>query len=416
MRIGKAAVVGAGAMGGGIAYLFSAAGIPVTVKDVLPQQLDLAREHLQRVYQRRVDRGQLDADTMQEGLERVSYALDYAAFGEVDLVIEAVPEDMRVKAIVFRELGAICPPHAILASNTSALSISEMGKASGRPQHVLGMHFFNPAHVMKLVEIIPGSATKHEVVKAVRALARRLGKESVLVRECPGFLVNRVLMPYLNEAAICLQEGAASVPEVDAALGPDGFGWPMGPFTLMDMLGLDVCHHILAYLDAQYGERVQEAAVLRRLVEANRLGQKAGGGFYDHPGHARSEEVDRIVRELQASGQADSPGSTFSVDRLVLALVNEAFLCLEEGIASAEEIDKACVAGLGMAVRLGGERVPVGPLTYAEHVGLDEVLGRLLHLERTLGCRFRPASILTLKVAPGAESAAGDRGAGDAEC
>jgi len=323
---------------------------------------------------------------------------------------------MDVKQRVFKELDQLCPEGTIFASNTSALSISEMGGATQRPHKMIGMHFFNPAHVMKLVEIIPASATRDEVVAAVRALARRLGKEPVVVRECPGFLVNRVLMPYLNEAAICFQEGAASVPEVDAALGPDGFGWPMGPFTLMDMLGLDVCHHILAYLDAQYGERVQEAAVLRRLVEANRLGQKVGAGFYDHPDHARSEDVDRIVRELQASGQADNPGSTCSVDRLVLALVNEAFLCLEEGIASAEEIDMACVAGLGMAVRLGGERVPMGPLTYAKHVGLEEVLGRLLRLERALGCRFRPASILVLKVAPGAESAAGDCGAGEALC
>ncbi len=407
MKIQRAAVVGAGAMGGGIAYLFSAAAIPVIVKDILSGQLDLAREHLEQIYQRRVDRGQLDVGTMQRGVERVSYTLDYGTFSEVDFVIEAVPEDMRVKAGVFRELGSVCPPRTILASNTSALSIAEMGRASGRPEQVLGMHFFNPAHVMKLVEVIPGSDTKHEVVKAVQELARRLGKEPVVVRECPGFLVNRVLMPYLNEAAICVQEGAASVPEIDAALGPDGFGWPMGPFTLMDMLGLDVVHHILAYLDAQYGERLQEAAILRRLVQAGRLGQKGEGGFYDYPGRVPAKEVDQNARELLASAQVDHPGSAFSVDRTILPLVNEAFLCLEGGIAGPEEIDKACVMGLGMAVRLGEERVPMGPIAYADHIGLEHVLSHLLRCERALGRRFRPAQILGRKVAQRGESGGG---------
>jgi 3-hydroxyacyl-CoA dehydrogenase len=405
MKIQRAAVVGAGAMGGGIAYLFSAAAIPVIVKDIVPEPLDLAREQLQRIYQRRVDRGQLTVDAMRDGLERVSYALDYQAFDQVDLVIEAVPEDMQIKARVFRELGSVCPPCAILASNTSALSITEMGKASRRPEQVLGMHFFNPAHVMKLVEVIPGSDTVDEVVDTVQQLARRLGKEPVLVRECPGFLVNRVLMPYLNEVAICLQEGAASVPQIDAALGPDGFGWPMGPFTLMDMLGLDVCHHILAYLDAQYGERLQEAGVLRWLVQVGRLGQKAAGGFYDYPGRVPSAAVDVIIHELLASAQVDDPGSAFSVQRAILPLVNEAFLCLEEGIAGSEEIDKACVMGLGMTVRIGEQRVPLGPLAYAEQVGPGNVLDQLLRLERMLGRRFRPAPILERKVAQRAESA-----------
>jgi 3-hydroxyacyl-CoA dehydrogenase/enoyl-CoA hydratase/3-hydroxybutyryl-CoA epimerase len=397
MEVKKAAVVGAGAMGGGIAYLLSAAGISVVVKDVVEQQVDLARDHMRGIYQRRVARGQIDVAVMQQGLERVSYTLDYRAFGDVDLAIEAVPEDMEIKARVFRELDRACPPHAILASNTSALSISEMGRASGRPQNVLGMHFFNPAHVMKLVEVIPGAETNDEVVATVLVLARQLGKEPVLVRECPGFLVNRVLMPYLNEAVICLQEGAASMPEIDAALGPDGFGWPMGPFTLMDMLGLDVCHHIITYLDAQYGERIREAALLRELVAAGKLGRKVGAGFYAHPARVPSAQVGKIVSALQASGEVERPRSAFSVDRLVLALVNEAFFCLGEEIASAEDIDRACVLGLGMAVRLVDERVPLGPLAYVERTGASVALDRLRHLERTLGSRFRPAPALVAR-------------------
>lgn len=408
MEIQRAAVVGAGAMGGGIAYLLSAAGVSVVVKDVVQRQIDLARDHLDGIYERRVARGQIDAAAMQQGLERVAYTLDYRTFGDVDLAIEAVPEDMEIKARVFRELDRACPPHAILASNTSALSITEMAQASERPQNVLGMHFFNPAHVMRLVEIIPGAETSDEVVATVHALARRLGKEPVLVRECPGFLVNRVLMPYLNEAVICLQEGAASVPEVDAALGSEGFGWPMGPFALMDMLGLDVCHHILAYLDAQYGDRIQEAALLRELVAAGQLGQKTCGGFYAHPGHLPSDRVDQVVGILQSSGQIEHPGSTFSVDRLVLALVNEAFLCLGEGIASAEDIDRACVTGLGMAVRLADRRVPLGPVAYVECTGAEGALDRLRHLEGTLGRRFRPAPALVKRAQTRAAGGAAD--------
>jgi 3-hydroxyacyl-CoA dehydrogenase/enoyl-CoA hydratase/3-hydroxybutyryl-CoA epimerase len=217
-------------------------------------------------------------------------------------------------------------------------------------------------------------------------------------------------MPYLNEVTICAQEGAATVSQIDAALGPGGFGWPMGPFVLMDMLGLDVCHHILAYLDAAYGERLEEALLLRTLVEGGRLGKKGKGGFYDYPDPAPSTAVDQLIRELLASGRISHPNSTFSVERTVLALVNEAFLCLEEGVASAGDIDRGCVMGLGMAVRQRADRVPMGPLAYAEHIGLRQVLDRLSDLERTLGRRFRPAPILELKAAE--QSRRTSRGAG----
>jgi 3-hydroxyacyl-CoA dehydrogenase/enoyl-CoA hydratase/3-hydroxybutyryl-CoA epimerase len=410
VEIQRTAVVGAGTMGGGIAYVLSVAGLPVLIKDIERGQLDLARDHLEQIYRRRVERGRIGQDVMEEKLALVEYTLDYAGFEDVDLAIEAVPEDMRIKRAVLAELDNVCKPDAIFASNTSALSISEMGEASGRPHRMVGLHFFNPAHVMKLVEVIPGRGTDPAIVDVVVRLAESLGKTPVVVRECPGFLVNRLLMPYLNEAVCCLQEGAATCAEIDAAMGREGFGWPMGPFALMDMLGLDVCHHILAYLDAQFGERLQEAELLEALNDAGRLGAKSGGGFYDYPDRGHSVEVDALVQSLQASGQVSHVASSFSPERLMAVLLNEAFLCVEEEIATVDDIDVACIAGLGMAVRLEDGPVGIGPLEYADHVGLDVLFAQMQCLESEFGPRFSPAPILRRKVEAGQVGKASGRG------
>jgi 3-hydroxyacyl-CoA dehydrogenase len=333
----------------------------------------------------------MTSDERREGLASVRYTLSYKGFEDVDLIVEAVPENVALKRRVLAELDRICPPRAILATNTSALSISELGRASGRPAKVAGLHFFNPAHLMKLVEVVPGAETDPEVVETLVALARRLGKTPVVVRECPGFVVNRVLMPYLNEAVVCLQEGAAGVAEIDAAMGPQGFGWPMGPLALVDTIGLDVCHHIIAYLASHYKDRLKEAALLEALVQAGRYGRKSGGGFYDYPGREPFTGAETLAGELQEQGRVDRPGSSFSADRLIVLLLNEAFLCLEEGIATAEDIDTACMAGLGMRVRVEGDLVPMGPLAYADRTGRQALRGRLLELESELGPRFHPA-------------------------
>jgi 3-hydroxyacyl-CoA dehydrogenase len=198
--------------------------VPVVVKDVDAGQLDLARAHVASIYQRRVERGRLTPGERWEKQALVRYVLSYAGFEDVDLVIEAVPEAMPLKRRILSELNDVCPAEAILATNTSALSIAEMGRASGRPNRMVGLHFFNPAHVMRLVEVIPSDRTDRAVVDAMVAFGRQLGKTPVVVRECPGFVVNRLLMPYLNEAVICLQEGAATVADVDAAMGRENFG------------------------------------------------------------------------------------------------------------------------------------------------------------------------------------------------
>jgi 3-hydroxyacyl-CoA dehydrogenase len=397
-------------MGGGIGYVISAAGIEVVLKDVDQGQLDIARSHVAGIYRRNVERGRMPAQAAQEKEALLRYTLEYQDLGEVDLVVEAVPERLGLKRRVLEELNRLCPSHTILASNTSALSITELGQASGRPDRFVGLHFFNPAHVMKLVEVIPGAKTDPSVTQAMLDLAQRLGKTPVEVRECPGFLVNRLLMPYLNEAVICVQAGAGAtaattlVAEVDAALGREGFGWPMGPLALMDMLGLDVCHHIIAYLDAEWGERFSEAPLLRALFEAGHLGQKSGQGFYAY-GDGEGDLLEAMVRQLGQAVQPAQPaqaGPSFGLaERLMAPLLNEAFLCVQDGIAGIPEIDLACKIGLGMQVRWQGERRPMGPLEYADRVGLGALLERFERLERALGRRFRPAPILRQKVRAG---------------
>jgi 3-hydroxyacyl-CoA dehydrogenase len=394
MYIFKAAVVGAGTMGGEIAQVITYSGLPVVMKDIDQEMLDLGMEKIRSIYQRRVDKGKMSAGDMQAKLDLVTPTLTYDEFGDVDIVIEAVPEKMSVKRAVLKELGEACPEQAIFASNTSGLSISEMAVATGKPHKMIGMHFFNPAHVMKLVEIIPGLDTSQETVDDVVMFAEGLRKIPVVVQECPGFLVNRLLLPYLVEATKALEEGAATAEEIDQAVV--AWGMPMGPFTLMDMIGIDICYHTGEYLYDEYGERLgTRAPLMEKLVEAGRLGEKAGAGFYDHPG-GESDVVKGMIEELQKSGQVPT-GTAFSVERVMYPLINEAAMCVQENIATVADIDMATIAGLGMMY--GGERI--GPLAIADKIGLDVVVETLETLRQDLGPQFRPARPLKLRVRAG---------------
>ncbi|MBC7264318.1 MAG: 3-hydroxyacyl-CoA dehydrogenase [Chloroflexi bacterium] len=406
MFIFKAAVVGAGAMGGGIAQVISYSGLPVVLKDIDQQALDKGMETVRSIYQSRVDKGKMSPGEMQSKLDLVTPTLTYDEFGDVDIVIEAVPENMKIKQAVFAELDKVCHPDAIFASNTSALSISEMASATNRPHKVIGLHFFNPAHVMKLVEIIPGEKTDQDTIDTVQQFAQELRKIPVIVKECPGFLVNRLLMPYLNEAVIALQEGAAPASEIDEAMR--NFGWPMGPFQLMDMLGIDVCYHVGKYLASKYGDRMEAAVLFEELFQSGRYGEKTGAGFYGY-GDQTDEPVKEMIRKLQAEGKVKT-GTEFSVDRLMMPLINEAALCVTEGIANVNDIDMACIAGIGMAVRKGNELVRMGPLEYADEIGLDVVLKKLEELEAKYGRRFAPADLLRRKVAAGETGKKAGRG------
>jgi 3-hydroxyacyl-CoA dehydrogenase/enoyl-CoA hydratase/3-hydroxybutyryl-CoA epimerase len=407
MWIFKVGVVGAGAMGGGIAQVVTYSGLPVVVKDIDQKQLDLARKHVEGIYQSRVDKGKMTTGQVQEKLDLIEYTLEYDDFADVDIVIEAVPEVMKIKQQVYRELDEVCQPECILASNTSALSITEMGAATNRPNRVIGMHFFNPAHVMKLVEIIPGAETDQDTIDTVEQFTQDLRKIPVIVRECPGFLVNRLLMPYLNEAVLAVEQGAATAQEIDEALGSSGFGWPMGPFFLMDMLGIDVCAHVGQYLYGHYSERLAEVKLFDKLVSANRLGEKTGVGFYNYG--ADAEPLEAIIQRLQDAGEVET-GTRFSVDRLMMPFLNEAALCAQENIANVNDIDMACIAGIGMQVNQDGALVRMGPLEYMDELGLDEVVARMEALEKEFGPRFHPVDILYQKVKAGALGKKAGRG------
>ncbi|MDZ7334030.1 MAG: 3-hydroxyacyl-CoA dehydrogenase [candidate division KSB1 bacterium] len=389
MYIYKAAVVGGGTMGGSIAQVITFSGIPVVIKDINQEAVQKALDKVRSIYESRVKKGKMTASEIEPKIVLASGTTSYDDFSDVDIVIEAVPEDIKIKKQVFRELDEVCPPSTILATNTSALSISEIAAATKRPEKVIGMHFFNPAHVMKLVEVIPGLQTSEETVMDVMAFAESLRKLAVRVEECPGFLVNRLLMPYITEAVIALTEGAATATEIDQAMV--NFGMPMGPFTLSDMLGLDVCYKVAQIMYNAYGPRMPVASLNQKMFEKGRLGQKTGAGFYDADGSEK--ELQAIVKEIQ---QAEGlKKTTFSPERLLYIMINEAVLVLQEKIASATDIDIAMMAGTGFPQELGG------PLKYADKIGLDVVLEGLEKFKDELGMRFWPAHLLKRMVAAG---------------
>jgi 3-hydroxyacyl-CoA dehydrogenase len=387
MYIFKAAVIGAGAMGGSIAQVISYSGLPVILKDIDQAALDLGMAKARGIYTDRARKGKMSAAQVEEKMALITPQLDYAGFDDVDLVIEAVPEKLNVKRAVFKELDGILHPGAVIASNTSALSISAMAAATGRPGQVIGLHFFNPAHVMKLVEVIPGGETSDDTVESTVQFAKELRKIPIVVKECPGFLVNRLLSPYLNEAIFALEQGAASAEEIDAAMVATGM--PMGPFTLADMLGLDICADAGQTMYEAYGARMEPSHLIGKLMAAGRLGQKAGKGFYTY-GDESGPTLDALIAEVQA--ETGVKGTRFAPDRLLLPLINEAAYCVAENIASLGDIDMAMQAGAGFAQ---------GPLAMADERGLDTVLAGLEAWERDLGPRFSPAPLLREKVAAG---------------
>ena len=389
MYIYKAAVVGGGAMGGSIGQVITFSGLPVIIKDIDQQFVDKALNKVRSIYQARVDKGKMSPGEIEPKISLATGTLTYDDFSDVDLVIEAVPEDINIKKQVFKELDKICPESTILATNTSALSISEIAAATKRPEKVVGMHFFNPAHVMKLVEVIPGVQTSEDTIMDVIAFTESLRKLAVRVEECPGFLVNRLLMPYLTEANFALQEGAATAAEIDKAM--IDFGMPMGPFTLMDMLGLDVCHKVSLIMEDAYGPRMSSAILSKKLYEQGRFGQKSGKGFFDEDGS--EQELSKIIAGVQK--EAGIKKTEFSPERLVYIMVNEAILVLQEKITSVTDVDIAMMAGTGFPQEIGG------PLKYADEVGLDVVLAGLEKFKDDLGFRFWPAHMLKRMVAGG---------------
>lgn len=273
-------IVGAGTMGLDIAQVFAAAGKQVTVRDIDTDIIDKASARLTRGLVKRVEKGKMTEEAKDSLLDKIAFMADFAAARDADLVIEAIIEDVNSKTEMFERLDSLCRPECIFATNTSSISITELALATSRPDKFIGMHFFNPATVMKLIEIIRGVHTSEETYNAIRALSEEIGKTPVSVSEAPGFVVNRLLVPMINEACFLLESGVASVEDIDQAMKL-GANQPMGPLALGDLIGLDVC---LAIMDSLFGEthdsKYRACGLLRKMVRGNLLGRKTGKGFY----------------------------------------------------------------------------------------------------------------------------------------
>jgi len=375
VRIERVAVVGAGVMGSEIAQVMAAAGLQVTLSDVRRDLVDRGLDHVRSIGERRVARGRLEQAEADAILARVTPAEGDEGLSECDAVIEAVTEVIDVKRQVFRRLDAVMRPGALLASNTSGLSISALARETHRPDRVVGIHFFNPASVMPLVEVIQGEATSEDSMTDARELAEQVGKTPVRVRECPGFLVNRMLVRASVEAFRRAEEVGADPAAADAAVVAEGPA-PMGAFALGDLVGLDTLAHVASDLQQAYGERFEDGGQLARQVAAGRLGQKSGAGFYE----GRPPEA-----------TPDAPGGDVA-RRYYAGALDEACRCLEEEVAALADIDVA------MRLGAGWER---GPLRYADDIGLPAVVELLKALAAAAGPRFAPRPPLTERASSG---------------
>lgn len=386
LSVRSVGVLGAGVMGGGIAALMARQGARVRLKDVDHAAVGRGLATARALYQREVSRRRATARELRDRMALISGTVDYTGFGRLDLVLEAVVENLEIKRRVLRETELLVPVDAVLATNTSSLEIEALAAGLTRPQSLVGMHFFNPVHRMPLVEIVVGRDTGDVARDTAVAFARQLGKSPVVVRSSPGFLVNRVLMPYLMEALHLFERGVPVEP-LDKAL--EDFGMPLGPLALLDEVGLDVAHRVSEVLAEAFPDRGRPPKVLRPMMDAGRLGKKNGLGFYRHTEHARRSDpaVNSLVtRPSRATAQA---GPDAWALRLVLAMVNEAVRCLEEQVvSSAEDVDLAMVLGTGFPAFRGGL------LRYADERGAGFVVNQLEVLAGKEGARFEPAAML----------------------
>lgn len=393
----QAAVVGAGTMGRGIVISLASAGIPVLWLDSNAQVLAAGLKAAEDIWAQQVVKGRISQAQAGQNLARVQAVDSYAALADVDLVIEAVFENLELKQDIFRTLDATLKPAAILASNTSALDIDAIAKVTGRPGQVLGLHFFSPAHIMKLLEIVRGAHTSPAVLDAARVLGQRLGKVAVVAGNCHGFIGNRMLKTYTNEARKMLLEGALPR-QVDAAL--QAFGFAMGPFRMYDVVGVDL--EWRARQLAGQGMDNPLVQVDNALCELGRFGQKAGRGFYRYAQGSREAEVDAevegLVQEI-SSGlgyRRRSISDQEIVERSLLALVNEGAKILQENIAAnSHDVDLVYLNGYGFPAAVGG------PMSWADSQGLAQVQDRLERLQRMLGEHWRPAALIGRLAAAG---------------
>lgn len=391
-EIKSAAVIGAGTMGGGIAMNYANAGIPVIIREASQEALDRGMSTIRRNYEKSVQSGRLSQADMEKRLALMTPQLGYDGFHQVDIVAEAVFEGMALKKQVFAEIDGIAKPSCILATNTSYLDIDEIASATKRPEMVIGHHYFSPANVMRLLEIVRGKATGKEVIATSMALAKKLKKLGVLAGNCRGFIGNRMLAPYVREAQFLVEEGAA-VEQVNQALYD--FGMAMGPLAMGDLAGLDVGWRIRQEFKHLEKPGVRRPLVADLLCEMGRFGQKTGRGWSKYDENRRplhDPEVAELIEKTAAEAGIErrAIANEEIVDRCIFALVNEGARVLEDGIAlRSVDIDMVYLNGYGFPAWRGG------PMFYADSLGLSQVLARVREFETRHGADlWSPAPLL----------------------
>ncbi len=403
--IASVAIIGAGTMGGGIAMACANAGIPVRLKEASQEALDRGMAGVRRNYESSVKKGRFTQAVMDQRMALIHPQLTYDGFGEADLIIEAVFEGMELKKQVFAEIDKIAKPDSVLATNTSTLDIDQIAASTSRPEKVIGLHFFSPAHVMRLVEIVRGSATAPEIVTTSLALAKRLGKTGVVVGNCRGFVGNRMMFPYMREAQFLVEEGATPE-QVDAAL--TDFGMAMGIFAVDDMGGIDLAWRVRQEYKHLEKPGVRVPLVHDKLYEMGRWGQKRGAGWYRYD-EARRAIPDPVVHALIEDTARDAGierrdiSNPEIIERCLYVMINEGARILEEGFASrAADIDVIYLAGYGFPSYRGG------PMWYADTVGVRNVHQRICDFHRQFGELWEPAPLLAKLAAEGGSFAAWD--------
>jgi 3-hydroxyacyl-CoA dehydrogenase len=388
----QAAVVGAGTMGGGIAMCFADSGIPVKLLEISQEFLDAGMAKIKANYETSIKRGSLTADGMAERLALIDPVIEYEAIADADMVIEAVFEEMPVKEEVFAKLDAVMKDGAIMASNTSTLDIDQIARATKRPESVLGMHFFSPANVMKLLEIVRGEKSSKEAVATALRVARRIGKVGAVCGNCDGFLANRSRMPFQTEMNILIEDGA--LPEqVDKVMVE--FGYPVGPFVVGDMSGLDIGYAVRKRRALESPNEFRKLPIPDRLAEMGRLGQKTGGGWFtyvkgDRTPHPEPDVV-KVIEDVRREMGIEPHDFTDEeiLQRLLFSSVNEAAKILEEGIAyRASDVDIMWLYGFGFPRYRGGL------LFWADQIGVKKIYETMCEWEQAYGERWKPANLI----------------------
>jgi 3-hydroxyacyl-CoA dehydrogenase/enoyl-CoA hydratase/3-hydroxybutyryl-CoA epimerase len=386
----KIAVLGAGTMGGGIAQVAADKGIEVRMKDISNEALALGYKSAQDIWTKELSRKKINKYELAAKMSRITGGLDFAGFKQIDVVVEAIVEDMNIKKKVIAEVARNCREDAIIATNTSSLSVTEMAEAAPHPENFVGMHFFNPVNKMPLVEVIRGPKTSDEATATIFDLSKRMGKTPVVVKDGPGFLVNRLLMPYLIETLFLLQDGMA-IDVVDRYY-THHFGMPMGPFRLMDEVGLDVCIKVVKIFRKSLGERIEVPAIADILPDTKRLGRKNSKGFYLYDERGKEVGVDNSVyADLKLKAPTNPLTEKECLERGIFTMINEASLALLQDhiVDRPQEVDLAMIMGTGFPPFRGGL------LKYADSLGSKYIVEELEIYGSKCGPRLKPAMPLT---------------------